>query len=73
MKILKYWDGIVDLEFPVQMNESQKEKFLAFFKKINPSIEVINVKEMDKNVGERESHPRKWELPELALCITGMS
>ena len=52
MKILKYWDGIVDLEFQVQMNESQKEKFLAFFKKINPSIEVINVKEMDKNVGE---------------------
>ena len=48
-------DNHVDFEAPIQMTEDQRKKFISFMKGLFDNIDVENVEEKYKEMGERKN------------------
>ena len=70
MKILVYKSGYVDLDSPVHMTETQRKKFIEFFRSMFPgNVEVYDIKEKTKNYHSREIIQKKWTIEEYELLL----
>jgi hypothetical protein len=69
VKIIVFESGLVDLEAPIQMTDAQRKQFIAFFQKNFGEVSVQDIEEPVKNMGERESTPKKWTVEEFALLL----
>ena len=69
MKIITHEDGYVDLEAPINMSDEQIENFISFMKSLFPGIEVEDIEEPIKDVGDREITQKNWTVDELTLLL----
>jgi hypothetical protein len=70
MRVLVSKNDYVDLGDPIDVTEEQKEKFVVVLKSIfRDNFKVISVIEKEKNVGERESHQKRWIAEDLKLLL----
>ena len=72
MKILTK-NNYVDFEAPIQMTENQRKKFISFMKEQFEDVEVEQVEEKYKEMGERKNTSRDWTAEEFLLLLTPKS
>ena len=63
-------DHYVDFEAPIQMTEEQRKKFISFMKSEFEDVEIEEVEEKTKEMGERELTSKKWAAKELSLLLS---
>lgn len=66
-------NGYVDFEAPIQMTETQREKFISFMRENFDDVEVEQVEEKYKEMGERKSTSKEWTPDEFLLLLTPKS
>lgn len=64
----------VDLEAPIQMTDTQLEKFINFMEKMFPDIEVVyDVEEATKEMGEIDRTTTKWTVDDYLALLEPIS
>jgi hypothetical protein len=63
-------ENYVDFEAPIYMTEDQRKKFLAFMKEEFIYVEIGEVEEKSKEMGERTITNKDWTPYEFSLLLS---
>jgi len=65
--------GGVDFETPIFMNNRQRKIFFDGIKEIFGDIQIHNIEELDRNIGDIKRYPKKWTPDELVYLFSDKS
>jgi rhodanese-related sulfurtransferase len=65
-------NGFIDLEAPVYMSESQREKFIDFMKNTFDDVDIREVQEKSRP-GPQGGEQRKWTVDDISVLLDDSS
>jgi len=71
--IIETKENLVDFEVPITMTEEQKKRFITFCKETFDDVEVVEIAEKSKEIGDRKSTNKSWKPEDIALLFSGKS